>query len=132
MITVQGYPALDHVSTVTIQFVSQMVDQQICIDAPGQIDHWRNHLDSRPDRVKEIGPSVERFGWLENVINKEFHIGSRRNLGMDISAGNPATSARQSLGNPEISTHPNLHDPAVPRGKIERDAPFNTFIRAHH
>lgn len=128
----EGDPAIDHLSTFLIPFITRVIDQQIHIETAGEIDQGGEHLHPWTNGIQQIRSLIERLIRPEDVITDHFNRpGGARRLA-DIGADDPAAGSGNNLRRFEIGSHAHLNHSAISRADITGDAPFNTFIRAHH
>ena len=76
MVAVQGDAAFDDHTSVLVEFIPGMIDQEVSVDLPGKFDQCRNHLHPRADGIQDLRTPVQIFPGMEDIIHH--HRNARR------------------------------------------------------
>jgi len=130
VIQVEQHTAVHRIPAIAIEFKSEVIHEEISVDALCKCDHGRYHLDCRPDRIDDLCARVDPGVGLKDVICNNFevmvwhyffYIRAPDDL---IGSGNDSCCGC-------ILPDPDLYCGVVMRGDICPYALLNMFMLAH-
>lgn len=71
MIAVQGDAAFDDHTSVLVEFIPGMIDQEVSVDLSGKLDQCRNHLHPRADGIQDLRTTVQVFPGMEDIVHHQ-------------------------------------------------------------
>ena len=115
----------DPFTSVEVDLVSEVVDQEVAVAPPGERDERWNHLDPRSNRQHQVGAFVERQGGGEDVVP---HHGDRAvPSGPDVDRPHLCSARGDHLCRGKIPADPDFHHIVIPGPDVVTHHPLNTF-----
>ena len=126
----EEHPAVDELAAIAPALEPEVVHDEVAAGFPGKGDERRDHLYRRPDRVDDIGSSVQGEIGREDIVESKGEPGRKRQP-PDVRAPEECAPFLQDLRGARVRADPDLGGGPVMPGQVLAGTRLNMFIAAH-